>query len=117
MSRRHRPLLPRRQYHARLAWAWAAALTLLAVSLAIGMVGLALTEGLPLVDAFLFAAMILTGMGPTTPLTNDASKLFVAFYAIFSGVFFLVFAGVLLAPVLHRFLHKFHLELEDDDRA
>ncbi|MDP2308796.1 MAG: hypothetical protein Q8P18_22435 [Pseudomonadota bacterium] len=113
--RRHRPLPPRHHFHKHLARAWATALAILVFSLGIGMAGLMYTEQLPLTDAFLFAAMILTGMGPTTPLTNEASKLFVASYAIFSGVFFLIFAAVAVGPVLQRFLHKFHLDLEEEE--
>ena len=58
--------------------------------------------------------MILTGMGPLDHLDTDAGKLFASFYALFSGVAFLTFAGVLFAPVYHRFLHKLHLDIEDD---
>lgn len=89
------------------------AFVLLVVSLGIGVAGFMLTQGLGFIDALLFAAMILTGMGPTSPLTNDASKLFASAYAVFGGIFFLTFAAVILAPVLHRFLHAFHVSLEE----
>ena len=59
--------------------------------------------------------MILSGMGPVSPVTTPAAKLFASAYAIFSGVVFLALAGVIFAPVLHRALHRFHLD-EDDDR-
>jgi hypothetical protein len=65
-------------------------------------------------DAFLNAAMILTGMGPVAPLSTPAAKVFATFYALFSGVFFLTMVAVLLAPVLHHFLRRFHL---DESRA
>ena len=64
-------------------------------------------------DAFLNASMILTGMGPVDKLETDGGKFFSALYAIFSGVAFLTFVGVLFAPVYHRFLHEFHLDIED----
>jgi hypothetical protein len=69
-------------------------------------------------DALLNAAMILTGMGPVNELPTVAGKLFASFYALFSGVVFITSVAVLLAPVIHRFLHKFHLESgsPDDDR-
>ena len=60
--------------------------------------------------------MILTGMGPVNPMTTDAAKLFASFYALFSGLAFLSVAAVLFAPVFHRFLHRFHLDMEDDEK-
>ena len=66
------------------------------------------TEGLPWLDALLNASMILSGMGPVQELHTTAGKLFASFYALFSGVMFITLAGVLFAPVFHRFLHKFH---------
>jgi hypothetical protein len=67
-------------------------------------------EGLPWIDAFANAAMILSGMGPLDPIKTAAGRLFAGVYAIFSGVAFLSTVGILLAPVVHRSLHKFHLE-------
>jgi hypothetical protein len=68
--------------------------------------------GLPWLDAALNAAMILTGMGPVNPMVKPSGKLFAIVYALFSGVFFLTMVAVLLAPALHHFLHRFHLELD-----
>ena len=84
------------------------------ISLALGTLGYQQTEGLAFVDALLNAAMILTGMGQIAELHTTAGKLFGTFYALFSGVVFLTTVAVLLAPVLHRFLHHFHLELSDE---
>jgi hypothetical protein len=61
------------------------------------------------VDALLNASMILTGMGPVSPLTSDAAKLFASAYAVFSGVAFLTTFSILIAPILHRILHRLHL--------
>jgi hypothetical protein len=82
-------------------------------SLGIGVLGYHLTEGLPWLDALLNASMILGGMGPVDPIRTDAGKWFASFYALFSGMVLLVAAGVLIAPVFHRFLHRFHLEIKD----
>ena len=71
-------------------------------------------EGLSWLDALLNASMILSGMGQVTTLQTTAGKLFASFYALFSGVAFLTTVGVLLAPVFHRFLHKFHLEFDSE---
>jgi hypothetical protein len=88
---------------------------LIVVSLGIGVVGYHVSAGLGWVDALLNASMILTGMGPVAELTTDGAKIFASFYALFSGVAFLTIVAVLMAPLVHRFLHRFHLELADED--
>lgn len=65
------------------------------------------------VDSILNASMILTGMGPVSPMDTTSAKLFASAYALFSGIVFLSAMGIVLAPVFHRIIHKFHLE--DDD--
>ena len=107
---RQAPLLPRREYYHRLARHGLIALGLLVTGLLIGMGGYHFIEGLPWIDAFANAAMILSGMGPLDPIKTAAGRLFAGVYAIFSGVAFLTTVGILLAPVVHRSLHKFHLE-------
>ncbi len=87
-------------------------LLILAFSLCVGTLGYHAFGRLPWTDAFLNASMILTGMGPVDRMDTEAGKLFAAFYALYSGVAFLTLAGVLFAPVYHRFLHKFHLDME-----
>ena len=116
MFEHHRqPLLPRRAFLVRLGRFAGAALLLVTVSWLIGILGYRALEGLSWVDAILNAAMILGGMGPVNPLHTDAGKLFASFYALFSGIVFLVSVGVLIAPILHRFLHQFHLEAEKEE--
>lgn len=88
---------------------------IIAGSLAIGVLGYHFTEGLPWLDALLNASMILGGMGPVDPLHTAAGKWFASFYALFSGMVLLVAVGVLIAPVVHRFLHRLHLQIEDSD--
>ncbi len=92
-----------------------AAMLLVAVSWLIGILGYRLLEGLSWIDSILNAAMLLGGMGPVNALHTDAGKLFASFYALFSGIVFLVAVGVLMAPILHRILHQFHLEADKDD--
>lgn len=83
------------------------------IALAVGVLGYHFVAGFPWVDAFLDASMILTGMGPVGALSTTGAKLFAAAYALFSGLVFLTVMGVTLAPLLHRLLHKFHLEEEE----
>lgn len=87
------------------------ALGVIAVSLAMGMAGYHFLEGMTWLDAFVNAAMILSGMGPMGELRSTGGKLFAGLYALYSGLALLSIAAILLAPIVHRFLHRFHLEL------
>ena len=111
----YEPLLPRRQFIRRQGRYAAAALLMVVAAWAIGILGYRLLEGMSWIDAMLNAAMILGGMGPVAPLHTDAGKLFASFYALFSGILFLVSVGLLIAPVFHRLLHQFHLAAPKDD--
>jgi hypothetical protein len=111
------PLLPRRDFYRRLLWHIALACAVLGGSLAIGWVGYAFLDHLSPVDAFVNAAMILGGMGPVDPLSNDTAKWFAGVYALYAGVIFLVSVSVIIAPVLHRLLHALHLDTPDDDSS
>jgi hypothetical protein len=106
-------LLPRRAFLWRLAWHFAVASVLIGVSLAAGMAGYHYLEDLPWIDAFANAAMILSGMGPLAPITTLGGKLFAGLYALYSGLVVIVAAGLLLAPILHRMLHRFHINADD----
>ena len=91
------------------------AFALLIVSLGIGILGYHFLENLSWIDALVNASMILGGMGPVNPLQTTAGKVFASIYALYAGMIFLIIAGVMLAPVAHRFLHHFHLmEAEGD---
>ena len=91
-----------------------AAAGLIGGSLVLGMVGYHFLEGLSWIDAFLNAAMLMGGMGPLAPLTTDAGKLFAGLYALYCGLVLLISVGIFAAPIFHRFLHHFHLELDDE---
>jgi hypothetical protein len=112
---RSAPLLPRSAYLARLAKSAALSGALVCVSLGIGVWGYMQFAGLGFVDALLNASMILTGMGPVNPMESNGAKLFASAYALFSGVAFLTIIGLLVSPIVHRFLHRFHLEAEGAD--
>jgi hypothetical protein len=90
-----------------------AALTL--IGLTIGMFGYAYFEGMSVVDAYVNAAMILSGMGPIGELKTTGGKIFAGTYAILSGLIIVIATGFVLAPVFHRVLHRFHVEQGKQD--
>jgi hypothetical protein len=104
------PVIPFGAFLKRLARHLGAAGIIVAVSLGIGVLGYRFIGNLSWIDALLNASMILGGMGPVNTLSSTAAKLFASIYALFAGMIFLVAAGVLLAPVVHRLLHRFHVE-------
>ena len=109
---RPQPPIPRRQFIKRLLLHVTAALALFLFSLVPGMAGYEYFEHLPWRDAFLNSAMLMGGMGPVDAPRTDGGKLFAGLYALYSGLVFLIGAGVIFAPVVHRVLHKFHWEQE-----
>lgn len=109
-ERRHERLIPVRLFVRRISRAVLLWLALTMAGLGIGMIGYAASEGMSGVDAFVNAAMILSGMGPVGELKTTGGKLFAGFYAIFSGLFVVIATGFVLAPILHRVLHSFHIE-------
>jgi hypothetical protein len=112
---RHQPLLSRREFAKRLARNFAAASLLIGVSLGGGMAGYRTFEGMAWIDAFANAAMILSGMGPLSPLQTWSGKLFAGLYALYSGLVLVAATGIILAPVVHRLLHQFHAEVEREE--
>jgi hypothetical protein len=88
--------------------------TMILFSLAIGVLGYHFFESLPWVDSLLNASMILGGMGPVDTLRTSSGKIFASFYALYCGIILLASVGVLAAPLYHRVLHRFHLELEGE---
>jgi len=118
MFEHHRePLLPRSAYLRRVGRFSAWAFLIVLGSVAIGMIGYHFLEGLAWMDAFLNAAMILGGMGPVNPIHTEGGKLFAGIYALYSGLVFLLAAGVLFAPIIHRIMHRFHLEMSASNPA
>jgi hypothetical protein len=83
---------------------------LIAIALFIGMFGYHVTEGMSWIDAFMNAAMILSGMGPAAIIITEKGKLFAGFYALFSGLAFVAIIAIMLAPAVHKFFRKIHLE-------
>lgn len=108
------PLISRGRFVQRMLAAFGVTMAIVAASLLMGMVGYHYLGGLRWIDALLNSAMILTGMGPVDPMESTGGKLFATFYALYSGIAFLSMTAVLLAPIIHRAMHQFHLDAEDD---
>ncbi len=106
---RHQPLLPRRQFVLRVVRHAGVASAILAVSLAVGMAGYREFERLQWDSTFLNSAMLLGGMGPVDAPQTRGGKLFAGFYALYAGLVFIVVGGLVIAPALHRLLHRVHL--------
>jgi hypothetical protein len=110
-------LLPRPAYHRRVARQGLVGLSLALIALAIGVTGYHFFEDMSWLDALVNASMILGGMGPVNELHTAGGKIFASAYALFSGGGFLVIVAIVMAPVIHRFLHRFHLELGGSSSA
>jgi polyferredoxin len=106
----HPKLLPRREFYHRLTRSFVVGAVLILFSLGVGIAGYHWIGELAWIDAFLDASMILSGMGPMSPLHSDAAKLFAGIYAIYCGITLLGTTAIIFAPAVHRALHRFHLE-------
>lgn len=113
---KRRPLPSKRNFLTKLAVSFLLGLSLITLALLIGMWGYHYYEGMSWVDAFANAAMILSGMGPLTPLNTVPGKLFAGFYALFSGLLFIAVLAIIFAPIIHRFLHRFHLDISEQSK-
>ncbi|MGH8022775.1 MAG: hypothetical protein ACRED1_04285 [Limisphaerales bacterium] len=109
------PLLPRQAFIRRMGGCALLSAGISGASLLIGMIGYHVLEGMAWVDAFANASMILGGMGPLGTLNTSAGKIFAGCYALFCGLIFVTVLAILLAPIVHRALHKFHLESRKHD--
>jgi hypothetical protein len=112
-ERRHEPLAPVSVFVQRLIGSVVMALGLIALVLMIGIAGYHWIGGFNWVDSLLEASMILGGMGPVNSLPSDHAKIFASAYALFSGLIFIAVMGLVLTPVVHRILHKFHVDEKD----
>jgi hypothetical protein len=109
-ERKHERLAPLTTFIRRMASSLGISFGVIAFALLIGVTGYHSIAGFDWVDSLLEASMILGGMGPVNPLPNTSAKLFASAYALFSGLVFIGIMGVVLAPIVHRVLHTFHLE-------
>ena len=110
---KHQQLLPVKTFINRVLKFLFYASLMLGVSLCIGIVGYHFLGNLAWIDSLVNASMILTGMGPVDRMVSFSGKIFTSFYALYSGVAFLSTSAVILAPIIHRFLHALHIETEN----
>jgi hypothetical protein len=112
-EQKHQKLVPVTVFIKRLFIFIGIAFLLILFALFIGVAGYHWIAGFSWVDALLNASMILGGMGPVNPLTNAAAKIFASLYALFSGLVFIAVMGIVFSPIVHRMLHKFHIDEKD----
>jgi len=110
---KHQKIAPAAVFIKRLFIFIGLALLLILCALFIGIAGYHWIAGLNWVDALLNASMILGGMGPVNLLTNEGAKIFASLYALFSGLVFIAVMGIVFSPIVHRMLHKFHIDDQD----
>jgi hypothetical protein len=108
------PVIPQKAFALRMIRHALGALAIIFGALLIGIIGYHSLAKFSWVDSLLNASMILGGMGPVDPITSISGKIFASIYALFAGMVFLVVVGVLFAPIFHRFLHRFHLDMDDE---
>ena len=113
-ERRTDHLLTRVQFARRVAGHFGYSILACVIALGAGVVGYHVFAGLGWIDALLNASMILGGMGPVDQLKTDGAKIFASFYALFSGLVFIGVLGLLLAPFIHRVMHRLHMDYEED---
>jgi hypothetical protein len=114
-ERRHDRLAPVSVFVQRVVASLLIGIVLILIALCVGIAGYHFIGGFNFIDSLLEASMILGGMGPVHDLQNDSVKLFASIYALFSGVIFIALMGIILSPVAHRVLHKFHVDEKDVD--
>jgi len=111
---KNQPLATRKVFMNRLMKMAVIAFLATMVCLLIGILGYHYIGHLIWIDAIHNASMILSGMGPVANIDNVSGKLFSSAYALFSGVAFITNISIFLSPVIHRFLHKIHLEKHNE---
>ena len=112
-EKKHEPLLPKKHYYRRILKSMLRGSVFLFSALFIGIAGYHWICNFSWINSLLNASMILGGMGPVDMISTSAGKLFASFYAIFSGIAFLSTIGVIMAPIVHRFMHRFHIQDEE----
>jgi putative effector of murein hydrolase len=115
MTVRKNPISPtaRKRFRHHILWAFLLSTGLIVAMLCLGIAGYHFIAGFSWIDSLLDASMILGGMGPVGALTSDGAKVFASFYALLSGLAFISASGIILSPMIHWVLHRFHIEEKD----
>lgn len=109
-ERKHQPLATRTQFFWRMIYGLIFGVFVIAMTIYIGMLGLNYFENLSWLDSFANSAMIISGVGAINPIITSSGKFFAGMYSIVGNVVFIVVIGIIFLPVVHRYLHKFHLD-------
>lgn len=112
-ERKHQNLATVHAFVKRLVACFGIAVLLIVFALCIGIAGYHWIACFSWVDSLLNASMILSGMGPVNLLMSTSAKVFASIYALFSGIVFIAVMGIVFSPIVHRMLHKFHIDDED----
>jgi hypothetical protein len=106
------PLLPKNLFYLRMLRSVAVSLSLLLITILLGTVGFHLIEKYSWLDSALNCVLIMTGVGTYGLINTVAGKIFTGIYSVFSTLIFFTILAIIFTPLLHRLLHKFHLDLE-----
>jgi len=106
------PLLPRRAFYFRLLRSIGVSLLLLVAIVIIGAVGFRLIERFTWIDAALNCVLIMTGVGTVGIINTPAGKIFTGIYSVISTLIFFTILAIIFTPLLHRLMHKFHLDID-----
>jgi hypothetical protein len=110
LESKNQPLAPLNVFRKRFAKSFLLGILIMFICLSIGVLGYHFTAGIGWLDSLHNASMILSGMGPVVNINTVIGKLFSSFYALFSGVIFITNIGLMLAPAIHRFFHRLHVQ-------
>lgn len=105
-----KPLLPRKQFHVRMLNHFLLALILVALSLSIGVVGHMYFDKMSFGKAVVASTTLMSGLGLSVLPESTHGQLFASLYGILCGYVYIATSSIIIAPVLHRILHKFHLD-------
>jgi hypothetical protein len=114
LESKYQPLASVGTFRKRIRKSVLTGIVILIISLLFGVVGYHYTGNIPWLDALHNASMILSGMGPVVEIKTVGGKWFSSFYALFSGIVFITNIGIILAPAIHRFFHRMHVQVEKE---
>ena len=109
------PLLPRQKFFMRMVRSVIVSFCILLATILSGILGFHAIEGYSGLDAFLNSVMIMTGVGSVGTIATNAGKIFTGVYSIVSTLIFFAILAIIFTPVLHRVLHRLHVDVDNKD--